>query len=426
MYQSEQWAAVLKARRAFTRQRVSSRLVGRTVLLLGLTSFFTDISSEMVSTVLPLYLVFTLHLTPLQFGLVDGLYLGAAALMRVASGFVADRLRHHKLVALTGYALSAVCKIGLLVAGGSWGALSGVILVDRLGKGIRTAPRDALIARDTPQEELGVAFGVHRALDTAGAMIGPLLAFALLALVPAAYDAIFAVSFCVALIGLGILGFFVDDRTPEPAPRPQSRDVSLAAVLGLLRQRRFQGLTVLGAALGLFTISDGFLYLGLQRSSNIAVSMLPLFYVATAFIYMVLAVPAGRLADRVGRHWVFLGGYSLLLLAYTALLSKVPGPAAIALFLLLLGAYYAATDGVLMALASEVLPTELRASGLAILSTATSLARLCAAVVFGALWTWRSIAEATGIYLAGLGGVLLIAAYLLGRHASRNVHAHGS
>src|SRR5262249_22370723 len=163
------------------------------VLFLGLTSMVTDISSEMISTILPLYLVFTLHLAPLEFGIVDGLYQGAAALVRVASGFVADRWRRHKEVAALGYALSAVCKLGILAAGSVWTALAGIVLIDRIGKGIRTAPRDALISLSSPQEELGTAFGVHRALDTAGAMIGPLVAFGLLALTPGAFDAIFVV-----------------------------------------------------------------------------------------------------------------------------------------------------------------------------------------------------------------------------------------
>src|SRR5580765_7784821 len=158
--------------------------VDRNVVLLGLTSLFTDISSEMVATILPLYLVYTRGLSLLEFGVVDGLYLGAAALVRIASGIVGDRRQRHKQVAAFGYGLSAACKLAFLAVSSVWTGFSAIVVVDRTGKGIRTAPRDALISLSSSREELATAFGVHRALDTTGAMIGPLLAFGLLALTP--------------------------------------------------------------------------------------------------------------------------------------------------------------------------------------------------------------------------------------------------
>ena len=188
--------------------------VSSTVLFLGLTSLFTDVSSEMVSTILPMYLVLSLQLSPLQFGLVDGLYQGVAALVRVCGGFAADRWHRHREVAGVGYGLSAICKLGLLAVGGAWMAFAAVIVADRIGKGIRTAPRDAMISLSTPRSELATAFGVHRALDTAGAMLGPLVAFGLLAAVPGGFDVIFVTSFCVALVGLGVLVLFV--QSPRP------------------------------------------------------------------------------------------------------------------------------------------------------------------------------------------------------------------
>jgi hypothetical protein len=203
--------------------------VGRTVLLLGLTSFFTDISSEMVATVLPLYLVFGLGFSPLAFGVVDGLYQGAATLVRLAGGLGADRWRRHKEVAVAGYGLSAIAKLGLLLAGGVWGAIAAAILVDRTGKGIRTAPRDALISLSVSPAALGTAFGVHRALDTAGAMLGPLLAFVLLSLAPGAYDAVFVVSFCMALVGLGVVTLFVDGHTGSSLPTGPAASTSRLA-----------------------------------------------------------------------------------------------------------------------------------------------------------------------------------------------------
>src|SRR5262245_34196070 len=194
------------------RLRLGLRGVGRAVIFLGLTSLFTDISSEMVNTVLPVYLLFQLQASPLQFGVIDGLYQGASAPLRVVAGLAADRLNRLKEVAFFGYAVSAASRIALPAAGSALGVVGGVILVDRLGKGVRTAPRDALISLNAQPERLGLAFGVHRALDTVGALLGPLLAFAVLAAAPGAYDAVFVVSFCFAIVGLGVIGLLVESR----------------------------------------------------------------------------------------------------------------------------------------------------------------------------------------------------------------------
>jgi MFS family permease len=395
--------------------------VSRNVLFLGLTSLFTDISSEMVSSVLPLYFLLYLHFSPLSFGIVDGLYQGAAALVRVAGGFTADRWRRHKEVAAAGYGLSAVCKLGLLAAGGAWGAVTGVILLDRAGKGLRTAPRDALISLSSRPETLGTAFGVHRALDTAGALLGPLIAFVLFAFAPGAFDAIFVASFCAALIGLGMLVLFVENRTAVPKSA-EGHAVSLRAAGGLLARPRFLALIVAGAILGLATISDGFLYLMLQRRLDFAIGFFPLLYVATALAYFALAVPAGWLADRIGRARVFVAGHVLLLAVYVALLRPSAGAAEIALYVVLFGAFYAATDGVLMALASAVLPAELRGSGLALLTTVTGLSRLAGSVLLGALWTWRGPDAAVAVLLSGLAVAIVVAAVTLIPQDRRTAH----
>ena len=148
--------------------------------------------------ILPLYLTVSLGLSPLAYGLVDGLYQGVTVLVRIGGGVTADRTGRPKAVAVFGYALSAVTKLALLAAT-ALASISAVITLDRAGKGIRTAPRDALIAASSAGSGLGRAFGVHRALDTVGAMLGPLVAFALLAIVPGGYDVVFVTSFCFAV-----------------------------------------------------------------------------------------------------------------------------------------------------------------------------------------------------------------------------------
>src|SRR5713226_4236622 len=193
-------------------RRLGWTAVGRTVILLGVTSLLTDISSEMVSAVLPLYLLYQLQASPLQLGIVDGIYQGCSGLVRLAAGISADRWRRQKDVAAAGYALSAVSRIGLLLSSGALGGIATFVLVDRIGKGIRTAPRDALISLSVPRERLGLAFGVHRALDTSGALLGPLFAFGLLALAPRSFDIVFLPSFSFGLLGLGVILLFVENR----------------------------------------------------------------------------------------------------------------------------------------------------------------------------------------------------------------------
>jgi len=188
----------------------------------------------------------------------------------------------------------------------------------------------------------------------------------------------------------------------------------------MLKRPRFGLLLIAGTAPCLLTISDGFVYLILQRQFELSPSVLPLLYVATALGYLLMAIPMGALADRIGRERVFVGGYALLLLVYALLTAPSAGNATFAFTVLLLGAYYAATDGVLMALASAALPTSVRTSGLAVLTTAISLGRLVASVLFGALWTSTSVEVAVRIFLFGLLAMTAIAAIAL-HHAGKGL-----
>jgi MFS family permease len=397
--------------RATSQGRRSRGLVSRTVIMLGLTSMITDVSSEMVATVLPLYLVFTLGFTPLQFGVVDGYQRGAAALVSLGGGLVADRRRRHKEVATAGYGLSAICKLGYVAAGTSFAGLGAVVFADRIGKGIRTAPRDALISLSSRREGLGLAFGVHRALDTTGAMLGPLLAFALLALSPEGYDAIFVVSFLIAAVGVGVLVLMVDRRDERVTSGEAS--VSWRDAVRLLGPGRFRGILVAAGILGLVTISDAFLYLGLQRQADLDPTLCPLMFTATSLAYMLLAVPVGVVADRVGRGRTFVAGHVVLLALYGSLLLPTGGGVALVGYLVAFGAFYAASDGVLSALGAAALPQGVQATGLALLLTVTSLARLGGSVLFGAVWTFAGFESAVRVFAVGLGVGVVVAAVLL-------------
>jgi MFS family permease len=388
--------------RDVTRSRVTAN-----VWYLGATSLLTDISSEMITSILPVYLFLQLGMTPLAFGGVDGIYQGAAALVRTASGFSADRWRRHKFIAALGYGFSALSKLGLLLAGTAWLPIAAVLAVDRLGKGIRTSPRDALIAQSAQREHLGTAFGVHRALDAGGAMLGPIVAFSLMAIVPGRFDLVFLTSFWIAIVGLAVLLLFVHSAA-RTVPNDRNR-VGITTAIELLRVPHFRPILAAAAVLALGTVSDAFLYLTLQHTVGLDRTLLPLLYVGTPFCYFLLAGPMGILADRFGRGLTFIMGHALLLILYAVLL--VPRLAGLGpvVCVALLGGYYATTDGVLAALGSAALPAEVRGTGLALLATGTSLGRVFASVVFGLVWTEWGTRAALIFFAVALGAGMLVA-----------------
>lgn len=389
--------------------------VSSTVWALGVTSLFTDISSEMIASILPMYLVVQLGMQPFAFGIVDGIYQGTAALVRVAAGVIADRWRRYKEAAALGYGLSALCRVALMAAGGSWGAITGIVAVDRIGKGIRTAPRDALISLRTPTEELATAFGVHRGLDAAGAMLGPLLAFFLLVQMPGRFDVLFAASFLVAVIGLAVILLFVEPLTPtEVKSMPAARR---AAMVNVLRAPDFRAIVAAAFLLAIPTVSDGFIYLSLQRQTGVGAAAFPLYFVGASLFTAVFSVPFGRAADRIGRRSILFAGYLLLAGAYLMLLTGSARPVAALVTLALVGAYYAATDGVLTAMAAAVLPADASGSGLSYLATATNVGRVLASAMFGLLWARGGLTAALWVYFAALVVAIIASGAILARGA---------
>jgi len=397
------------------RRRLS--LISANVFALGAVSLVTDVSAEMVTAILPAYLVLGLQLSPAAYGLVDGAYTGATAVLRLVGGYVADRTRRRKTIAGLGYGLSALAKLGLLAVGAAPAAIGAVIAADRTGKGLRTGPRDALITLSTPPDLLGRAFGVHRAMDGAGAFAGPLVALAVLAAVGATatgggYDAVFVTSFCIAAVGVLIMVLFVRDQR---GPRPPAGAVSVRAAGSLLAAVGVRRLVLAAGVLGLATVGDGFVYLLLQQRTQLTVRWFPLFAVGTSLAYLLLAAPLGVLADRVGRRQVLFGGYGALIVVYLLLAGPLRGWPLVALTLGLYGLFYAATDGVLMALAGPVLPEHLRTTGIALIQTGQALAYLVSSVVFGLAWQRWGIGPAIGAAALAAVAAMLISAVLLRR-----------
>jgi MFS family permease len=416
------------------RRRRAGR-VSSTVVTLGVVSFLTDVSSEAVAAILPLYVTAALGMSVVAYGIVDGLVQGAGALVRVAGGWAADRTDRPKWVAAVGYGLSALTRVGLLFASGLPGVAS-LVVADRVGKGIRTAPRDALIAASSNPRSLGRSFGVHRALDTAGAALGPLLAFVVLWAVPDGYSTVFVVSLGAAVLGFGALVLLVPDlrprraawlrthRTRQDRGLPKCKGCTCDAPGGLeltgrpfswafLRGGATVRLLVVAGLLGLLTVGDGFVYLALQDRDGFATQWFPLLYVGTNAVYMLLAAPVGRLADRVGRARVLVWGHLLLVGAYACAAAPFPGATTTVAALVLLGTFYAMTDGVLAALTSALVPTSVRATAIGTAQTVTAVTRMVASAGFGVLWYATGRVDALWIAAAALLVAVPVCAYLM-------------
>jgi MFS family permease len=385
-------------------------LLGGNVAALGTVSLITDVSSEMVTAVLPLYLMAGLHLGPAVYGIIDGLYGGATVLLRLGGGYISDRIQRRKTIAGFGYGLSAAAKLGLLAAGSSPFTIGLVITADRAGKGLRSAPRDALISLSSPPEQLGRAFGLHRAMDAVGAFAGPLVALAVLAVAGQAYDAVFVTSFCVAVLGVLVLMLFVRDYR---VPKVPSERLTVRAAVGLLRAGPVRRLVLTAVLLGLATIGDGFVFLLLQEREGITLGWFPLLAVGTSLAYLLLAAPMGALADRIGRLPVMLGGYGALGSTYLLLYGPLSGMPLAVTVVALYGLFYAATDGVLMALVGPILPERLRATGMALVQSGQAIAYLGSSVLFGLAWqSWGAQAAsrlgALAVLLAMVATALLL------------------
>ncbi|BCW45955.1 MFS transporter [Arthrobacter sp. StoSoilB5] len=381
------------------------------ILWLGVVSMVTDVSSESVTAILPLYVTGFLGLSTIAFGFIDGINQGASAIVRIAAGWAADRSGHPKRIALAGYGLSMLARIGFLFAGGFW-AVAAIVTGDRIGKGIRTAPRDALITVSAQPEHLARSFGVHRMLDNIGAAAGPMIAFLVLLMIPNGFSTVFVVSLAFAVIGVAVLGLVVPDLradglqgieaksdTEQTAGSRTQRQRLFAFSWSHLREPGLGKLLVSAGLLGLLTIGDGFVYLVLQNRDSFAVQWFPLLFVGTNVVFLAFAVPLGRLADRVGKVPVFVGGHIALLACYFLAAAPFGGLLSTLGCLVLLGGFYAATDGVLAALASQLTPPGKLATGIASAQTVVALSRMTASAGFGVLW--YAVGASTAMVVAG-------------------------
>ena len=403
------------------------RGITRNVVVLGLVSLLTDVSSELLIYVVPLFLANVLAATPSIIGLVEGIAESVAAFVKLGSGALSDRIERRTVLVGTGYATSVVAKALYLVAA-TWPVVLVARVGDRIGKGIRTAPRDALIADSTAPDARGRAFGLHRAMDTTGAVIGVALAALIVGLTQGdaisleedTFHLLALAALVPGVLALVVIAIGVRD-VPRTAPSTQGVPVTAAPVpaaaapvpaVGARSWRRFPpAFWVFVAASGLFTLgnsSDAFIAL---RSQALGVSVRDLLLIVIAFniVDALVAWPVGALSDRIGRRRLIAVAWSLYALTYAGF-ALAGGSAAVLPLWLLYGAYYGVNEAVGRALVADLARPELRATAFGIVNAVTGLAILPASIIAGLLWD--RVGPAAPFWfgaLCAVGGLVLLA-----------------
>ena len=386
----------------------------RNVFFAGVASFFMDVSSEMVYSLVPIFLSSVLGVNKTLIGVIEGIAETTASLVKMFAGWLSDRLGRRKPLMLFGYSLSTASRPLLALAGG-WGMVLAARFVDRFGKGVRTAPRDAIVADSTDKRELGRSFGYHRAMDQFGAVVGPAIAFVVLWVRPEDYRTVFWISIIPGVFCVAVIALFIRERRPRRDRGEGLGDVSPASAqkaerlgFGRLRGPMAAYLFVTGVfALG--NSSDAFLILRAQ-DLQVATVMIPVLYLVFNLVYSSLSIPAGLLADRIGRRKVALLGFAVFAAAYAWMATAESQAAAWGVFVVY-GIYMAIADGNGRALLAEFSTEQRRGSAFGSYHMVIGLAALPASIIAGLLYDRVSPAAPfwVGAAAAVLAAVLMLA-----------------
>ncbi len=378
----------------------------RPVWLLGLTSLFTDSASEAIYPLLPVYLTSVLGAGAASLGLIEGLAEAANSLLKILSGRLSDRWRIRRPIVIAGYGLSsAVRPLIALVA--SWPQLLIVRLFDRVGKGVRGAPRDAMLAACASPATRGRIFGFHRSMDHVGAVVGPLMASAFLLAWPGQFKWLFALTIVPGALAVASL-FFVDE--PKIAAPVRTGEVPAGAAGQALSWRELPDqLWILLGVILVFTLgnsADAFLLLRLS-DEGVAPAAIPLIWAALHVVKAVMSTWGGVKSDRWGRRVVIGAGWLVYAVVYGAFAFSSSAPTLVAWFLVY-GIYYGLSEGTEKALIADLAPAALRGTAFGIYNAALGIGSLLASVVFGLVWKLVSPAAAFS-----LGAALALAATVL-------------
>lgn len=369
------------------------RAVPRTVVVLGLVSLAMDTSSEIIHSLLPVFLVTVLGASALSVGLIEGIAESTNAIAKVFSGAISDWLGKRKPLILLGYGLAAATKPLFPLASGV-GLVLTARFIDRVGKGIRGAPRDALIADVTPPAVRGTAFGLRQSMDTVGAFLGPLLAMLLMAASGDNFRLVFWIAAIPAAIAVLLVVYGVEEPTVPSTGRKRRFPIRRAELVRLTGD--FWWLVGVAAVLTLARFSEAFLLLAAQHA-GMELAVVPIVLVAMNLVYAASAYPFGRLADSVSRHALLLLGIGFLIAA-DLVLAMAGGVWLVIAGAAIWGLHMGATQGLLSALVADAVPADLRGTAFGLFSLVTGVALLVASVMAGGLWT---VAGPTATFAAG-------------------------
>lgn len=364
------------------------------VIILGITSLLTDISTEMVYPLLPIYLTSRLGATPLIVGTIEGIAESLASLLKVFSGYYSDKIKKRKAFAIAGYGFSTIGKVFLYLAF-SWPMVLLARVMDRFGKGIRTAPRDALIAESAKKEELGKAFGLHRMMDTLGAAIGVIIAYILLGQPNIDYNRIFLLSVIPAFLGVVAL-FLIKEK---------GENVVKAKKLSLEWNKLDNRLKMFLIIMFIFTLGNSSNQFLLLKAKNIGFNdrTVILLYLIYNIIYDIFSYPAGVISDKVGRKRMIVLGYLAYSIVYFGFgLAKMPST--VWILFGIYGLYMAFTEGVEKAFIAEIAPEDVRGTMIGLHATLVGIGLFPASFLAGALW--NILGAAAPFYFGGLMGFL--------------------
>lgn len=352
--------------------------LGKNVFFAGIVSFFMDVSSEMIYPLVPLYLADVLGANKSLIGIIEGVAEFTASLLKVFSGWFSDRIGRRKSIMLAGYSISTLSRPVIALAG-SWQQVLVSRFVDRLGKGVRTAPRDAIIAETSETDHLARSFSFHRSMDTMGAVVGPAIAFLWLRLHSGSFQTVFWISMIPGLIAVLIIIAFIRENKPGPTvPLPNLR-ISLRHVDG-----RAKFFILIAAVFALGNSSDAFLILR-SKQLGISATTIPVVYLLFNLIYSISAIPAGIAADRYGSKRIILMGFVLFAALYYGF-AVAGGSRVIWVLFPLYGVFMGLTEGVQKAFLATLIPAEYKATAFGLFASAVGFATLPANLIGGLLW----------------------------------------